>query len=256
MRFQEKVIIVTGGGQGIGMAISRAFAAEGAKVVIVDIDREAGLENEAYITARRQEAMFIEADIAQETDVQKMILKVTERWGRVDVLINNAGVSYRGNIFDDPMESWDRVIGINLRGAYMCAKYAAPWLAKSQNGAVVNMASTRAMMSEPGWEAYAASKGGILSLTHALAISLGEYHIRVNAICPGWIEVGDWKKTSAWITPHHSEADKTQHPVGRVGNPEDIAAACLYLASEEAGFITGTQLVVDGGMTRKMIYVE
>ena len=256
MRFQDKVVIVTGGGQGIGMAIARAFAAEGAKVAIADADREAGQENADYIAAQSGEVISVESDISQETDVCRLFETVTGHWGKVDILINNAGIGYRGNIFKDTMEPWDRVLAVNLRGAYLCAKYAAPWLAKSKVGAIVNIASTRALMSEPGWEAYAASKGGLLSMTHALAISLGEYGIRVNAICPGWIEVSDWKKLSEKTVPVHREADKAQHPAGRVGKPEDIAAACLYLVSEEAGFITGTHLVVDGGITRKMIYVE
>jgi NAD(P)-dependent dehydrogenase (short-subunit alcohol dehydrogenase family) len=181
---------------------------------------------------------------------------IDERWGKVDVLINNAGISHRGNLFTEPVEVWDRILNVNLRGAYLCAKYAASIMKEHGGGSIVNIASTRALMSEPDSEAYAASKGGILALTHALAVSLGPYGIRVNAVSPGWIEVGDWQKKGRTIIPYHSERDKAQHPVGRVGTPGDIAEACLYLTTEEAGFITGTNLVVDGGMTKKMIYEE
>ncbi|HOP73464.1 MAG TPA: glucose 1-dehydrogenase [Bacillota bacterium] len=254
MRFKDKVIVVTGGGQGIGRAIAQGFAGEGGKVVIADIDTEAGMESEQIIQARGQCARFIETDVADETAV-KLLMEVIERdFGRLDVLVNNAGISYKGNILTDPVAQWDRVVGVNLRGAYLCSKYAAPSLIRYQ-GNIINIASTRALMSEADSEAYAASKGGLLAMTHALAVSLGPA-VRVNAISPGWIEVRDWQKRSRAETPVHSFEDASQHPVGRVGKPEDIAHACLYLASSEAGFITGINLVIDGGMTIKMIYAE
>lgn len=141
------------------------------------------------------------------------------------------------------------------QGIGMGGHHAAPLMKRSGGGAMINIASTRALQSEPNTEAYAASKGGVLALTHALAVSLGPDRIRVNAVSPGWIDVTEWKKAALRKAAHLTEADHAQHPVGRVGHPDDIASACVFLASDEAGFVTGQNLVIDGGMTVKMIYV-
>lgn len=163
------------------------------------------------------------------------------------VLVNNAGLSWFGPLEEFSVAQFDRVLAVNLRGPYLCARYAAPLLRAAGEGAIINIASTRAIMSEPGGEAYGASKGGILALTHALAISLGPA-VRVNAIAPGWIDVAGEPL---------SAADHAQHPVGRVGCPGDIARACFFLGDpSESGFMTGQTMVIDGGMTRKMIYLE
>ena len=145
---------------------------------------------------------------------------------------------------------------MNLRGAFLCSQDIARRMIKlGSGGAIINIASTRAFMSEPGTEAYTASKGGIVALTHGMAISLGPCGIRVNCISPGWIETRDWQYSARAQTPGHSERDRLQHPVGRVGNPDDIAEACMFL-SESAGFMTGQNIIIDGGMTKKMIYEE
>ena len=255
MSFKGKVVIVTGGGQGIGRAISREFASKGAKVVIADIDSEAGIENEQYIISQGNSAFFVDTDVSDESSVKNLVAKTVEKYGDIDILINNAAISGFGNIFDISMEDWDRVIAVNLRGPFMCAKYCAPIMARKGGGCIINIASTRAFMSEPDTEAYSASKGGLIALTHSLAISLSKSRIRVNSISPGWIEVSEWKKSSEAKPATLSELDHSQHPAGRVGVPQDIARACLYLCSEDAGFITGANLTVDGGMTVKMIYV-
>lgn len=254
MKFSDKVVVVTGGAQGIGRIVSRMFAQAGAKVIIADIDEEAGIENESYINLHCDGAMFVKTDVALEADVKLLFRKVADSLGRCDILINNAGIGCPGNIFTRSMEEWDRVISVNLRGSYMCARYAAELMAKENNGAIINIASTRALMSEPDTEPYSASKGGIIALTHSLAVSLGSYGIRVNSISPGWIEVSEHKKSAAAHTPVLTERDHKQHPAGRVGRAEDIGSACMFLASRDAGFITGSNIVVDGGMTIKMIY--
>lgn len=174
---------------------------------------------------------------------------------RVDALINNAGINgeWKG-LFETPVEEWDRVLNLNLRAYWLMAKYVAPKMPKG--GAIVNIASTRAIMSEPDTEPYSASKGGIVALTHSLAISLAKQEIRVNCVSPGWIDVTRDKKSSERDPEPISKEAHEQHPAGRVGIPDDVAQACLYLCSSGAGFVTGANLIVDGGMTRKMIYVE
>jgi NAD(P)-dependent dehydrogenase (short-subunit alcohol dehydrogenase family) len=248
----NKVVLITGGAQGIGKAIAKYFLEKNMTVVIADSDREAGKET-AKEFAPFGNIAFIRTDIMDEAAVKALIKSVIQMNGRLDYLINNAGIMIRKPIEKLSLKEWNHVIAINLSAPFLCAKYAAPHLKKAE-GAIVNIASTRALMSEPDTESYAASKGGIVALTHALAISLGPL-VRVNSISPGWIEVGDWKKTTRRHTPKHTPDDNAQHPVGRVGKPEDIASLAFYLTSYQSGFITGENFVVDGGMTHKMIYV-
>ena len=201
------------------------------------------------------ECKFIRTDVSDEESVERMVEETINIYEKIDILVNNAAISCGGDIFTRPTSDWKRVIDVNLTGPYLCSKYAAKYM-KEKGGVIINIASTRAFMSEPDTEPYSASKGGIIALTHSLAMSLSKYKIRVCAISPGWIEVSDWKKRSLRRPSKLREIDHRQHPVGRVGKPEDIAKACLYLSSEDAGFITGTNLIVDGGMTIKMIYAE
>ena len=252
-----KTACITGGAQGIGRALAFAFAKAGYRVSIMDLHQEAGFEVIRQIRSMGGEAMFLKADCAAEHDVERWVRLTVEEFGSVDVMIHNAGISRNGFLVDLPVEDFDRVIGVNLRGAFLAGKHAARVMIRQQTGgAIILIASTRAMMSEANTEAYSASKGGILALTHAMAVSLGHHGIRVNAVSPGWIETGDWKYSPNAIVPVHSERDRLQHPVGRVGEPMDIAKACLFLAGPDAGFITGQNLVIDGGMTIKMIYEE
>uniref|UniRef100_A0A7C3MGM5 SDR family oxidoreductase n=1 Tax=Dictyoglomus thermophilum TaxID=14 RepID=A0A7C3MGM5_DICTH len=248
----KKVAIVTGGGQGIGKAIAKKFLENSISVVIAEIDEEAGRETEEEYSSLG-EIKFIKTDVSNEEEVRNMIEETIKIFGRINYLINNAGIGINKHISELTLEEWNRVLGVNLTGAFLCSKYAYPYL-KKEKGVIINIASTRAFMSEPNTEAYSASKGGIYALTHALAISLGP-EIRVNCISPGWIEVSEWKKKSLRKPAELTELDHKQHPVGRVGRPEDIASLVLYLISDDAGFITGANFIVDGGMTRKMIYL-
>ncbi|GMA63182.1 SDR family oxidoreductase [Alicyclobacillus fastidiosus] len=249
----KRVVIVTGGAQGIGLGISYAFARTGSNVIIADADEEAGREAMEAFDERGYTGRFVHTDVSDAQQVKALIDGVAQKEARIDVVINNAAKFDGGPIESLPVEAWDRVIGVNLRGPFLMAKYAAPFLRQASPGVIINMASTRALMSEANTEPYSASKGGIVALTHALSISLGP-DVRVNAISPGWIEVGDWKRARDRTIPHHRREDDEQHPVGRVGVPDDIANLCLFLASKESSFITGQNFVVDGGMTKKMIY--
>ncbi|ACS89384.1 SDR family oxidoreductase [Thermococcus sibiricus] len=254
---EEKVAIVTGGGQGIGAAIAQLFAQNGAKVVIAEIDEEAGREREEMLRKEGFDVTFIKTDVADEESVKNMVKKTVELYGGVDILVNNAAIMSVKSIFERTLEEWERVIRVNLTGPYICSRYAAEEMIKRGGGVIINIASTRAFMSEPDTEPYSASKGGLVALTHSLAISLAKYRIRVVCVSPGWIETSRWKKSRLRKEPNLRPIDHEQHPVGRVGDPMDIAHICAFLAdSEKAGFITGVNFVVDGGMTIKMIYAE
>ncbi len=253
MSLKDKVALVTGGGQGIGKAIALRLLGSGMKVALAEADAEAGRETEAEFKDKGT-VLFIETDVAREADVRRAVELTESRLGGLDALVNNAGINMVKPLAELTLDEWRRVIDINLTGQMLCAKYAAPAL-RARGGAIVNIASTRAMMSEPNTESYAASKGGIVALTHALAASLAP-DVRVNCICPGWIDVSGWKKSSVRGQADLRPEDHAQHLAGRVGKPEDIAALAAYLIGPDSGFITGANFVVDGGMTRKMIYAE
>ncbi|TXD37031.1 SDR family oxidoreductase [Lujinxingia vulgaris] len=251
----QRVAWVTGGAQGIGRAISEALVDEGVRVCVVDRDREAGEEMLEELGSPETMA-FWEVDVSDEKSVAGAMDQTIERFGRLDVLVNNAGVAqpHSGPIESLSLEDWNRWLDTNLTGAFLCAKHAVPHL-RCTSGSIVNMASTRAYQSEANSEAYAASKGGLVALTHAMAMSLGP-EIRVNSVSPGWIEVSEWKKRSERERPQLRPEDHAQHPVGRVGKPEDVAELVVFLTGPRAEFITGQDFVIDGGMTRKMIYED
>ncbi|WP_404377457.1 SDR family oxidoreductase [Vreelandella aquamarina] len=252
---QPQSYYITGGAQGIGLGIAYMLLAEGHHVAITDIDEEALNAAEKRLT-NRERLLTLTSDASDETQVAASLEKTVSHFGRLDGIVHNAGIAdpFHGPIERLSLDTWQAYLNTNLTGAFLCAKHGAPYL-RPHGGSIMLMASSRALQSEPDTEAYAASKGGIVALTHALAVSLGP-DIRVNAVSPGWIEVGDWQKPSRQQTVEHRDIDREQHPVGRVGTPKDIAALTRFLLSEEAGFITGQNFVADGGMTRKMIYAE
>ena len=246
-----KNIIVTGGAQGIGKIISQQLLEKNYSVSVFDLDEEALSEFIQEIGS--ENIAFFQTDVFDEENVQKSISESVKRFGNISGLINNAAIQNDKPVTELTLEEWNHVIGTNLTGAFLCTKHAAPFLKKSR-GSIINISSTRAFQSEPNTEAYSASKGGILALTHALAISLVP-EIRVNCISPGWIDVSGIKKKSKANQIKLSEADHLQHPAGRVGKPEDISNMVLFLLNPENDFITAQNFIIDGGMTKKMIYV-
>ncbi|MFS0875991.1 SDR family NAD(P)-dependent oxidoreductase [Solibacillus isronensis] len=244
--FQNKTVIVTGAAQGIGRSVATHFAKAGANVVIADLEHDLGVQLAGELQKEGYSAIFAETDVRSEESVTQLMEMAVARFGEIHILINNAGKGKWISPLELSLEDWDDIINTNLRSVFLCSREAAKRM--NSGGAIINLASTRAVMSEPNSEGYAASKGGILALSHALASSFSELSITVNSISPGWIETGDYDA----LRP----SDHAQHFSNRVGKPDDIARACLYLANPENNFITGTDLTIDGGMTKKMIYEE
>ncbi|MDB6080549.1 MAG: family oxidoreductase [Akkermansiaceae bacterium] len=242
MKNSGKVVIVTGAASGIGKGIATRLLAEGWQVVAADRD-VMGLADLADQPGNHR-LQAVVTDVSKGEEVKNLIARTLERHDRLDAIVSNAGISEFKSLAESTLEDWNRVLAINLTGAFLLAKEGEHAL-RAAKGAMVLIASSRAHMSEPDTHAYSASKGGQVALSHSLAISLGP-DVRVNCISPGWINVSGEAL---------SGKDHAQHPAGRVGTPDDIAAAVSYLIGEDAGFVTGAELIVDGGMTRKMIYV-
>lgn len=253
-----RTAIITGAGNGIGRGTALHLIGEGWRVAGLDTDKEA-LEE---IAAPLPDGQFlgVPCDVGSEGAVAKAFATIADWADCAALLANNAGIAdpYSGPLEDLALDSWQAWIDASLTSAFLCSRAALPLLRayadeKGEAAAIVNITSTRAIQSEPDCFGYAAAKGGLAALTHAMAISLGP-QIRVNAVAPGWIETGPWQKQADRSAPAHSQDAREQHPVGRVGEVRDIAETIAWLASPAAGFITGQQLAVDGGMTRKMIY--
>jgi NAD(P)-dependent dehydrogenase (short-subunit alcohol dehydrogenase family) len=238
-RFTEKVVIVTGAGHGIGQAIAQRFSAEGAKVVVNDVDKSRA---EQVARALPNEALAVQADVSSKSEVDRMFDEVLTRWGTVDILVNNAGLIYADRHFLDGDEAWwDKVQGVNLKGAFLCSHRAAHIMARKGSGVIISMSSGGATKAHRGNVAYDASKGGIEAMTRAMALDLAPYGIRVNAVVPGFIRTYDLTDEAA------IERGKSV-PLGRMGLPEDLAGPTVFLATEDARYITGICLAVDGGV--------
>jgi NAD(P)-dependent dehydrogenase (short-subunit alcohol dehydrogenase family) len=235
-----KTAVVTGGAHGIGKGIAGKLLQEQCEVIVLDI-------NTQYLSKLKDEHERVETllcDVGNPEAVQQAMKRMESEYGKIDFLVNNAGISAFEPIETLSVETWNRILSVNLSSIFYMVKFGKHLF--PEQSAIVNIASTRAFMSEPQGEAYGASKGGIVALTHALAISLGP-KTRVNCVSPGWIEVNHYEDLP--------EVDHAQHPVGKVGKTEDIAEMVWFLLSDKAAFITGQNIVVDGGMTKKMIYV-
>ena len=254
MRLESKVALITGGGSGIGRACAEMFAREGAKVAVSDISLERAQATTQFVTSHGGEAIAISGDVSVGDDAQNMVSATVEKFGKLDVLVNSAGVSARNAMpkGSSPEEVWDKVMDVNLKGTYMVSWHAVPEMAKSGGGSIINLSSIMGLVGYPvgmggGFNPYNPSKGGVLQFTRNLAIDSASKNVRVNCICPGYVETD---LTSALTKDAEALSRlETLHPIGRLGQPEEIAYAALYLASDESGFVTGTPLVVDGGYT-------
>jgi NAD(P)-dependent dehydrogenase (short-subunit alcohol dehydrogenase family) len=249
---RNSVAIVTGSGSGIGRACAIALAKEGARTVVVDVDEKGGDETLSLIHDMNKEAMFVRADATKANEVKSAVDETAKKYGPVTILVNNVGgwqAEMNDTVTESPEDEWDRLIQLNLKPVFLFSKHCIPLMASARGGAIINIATTNAQLTYPKFEAYSASKAAVVELTRAMAMDYGHLNIRVNALLPGEVITPQWKRTM----DRHPE-EKTKNllrliPLGRFAQPEDIAAAALFLASEEAAYVTGASILVDGGLS-------
>lgn len=254
MRLQDKVAIITGGSQGIGEGIARTFGKNGAKIVIADVNEEAGKQVIDRFINKEIDCLFVKTDVSSEEDVKNLISTTAEHFGGVDLLVNNAAVNIRKSAVDTSFEEWNKVIGVNLTGAFLCSKYAIPEMEKRGGGAIVNIASWHAEKTITRLAAYAASKGGMTALTRQMSLDCGPLNIRVNAVCPSSVDTPLLHQTFASLEDPDAAFEETLRfqPMGRIGTVDDIANACLFMCSDEASYVSGQTLMVDGAAINKI----
>ena len=248
MRLENKVALISGGARGMGAAEAKLFAAEGAKVVVGDVLEEEGRQTEAAINEVGGECLFVHLDVTDEGSWQSAVAETVSRFGKLDILVNNAGVSGgRGILEDTTVESWDRVMDINAKGVFLGTKAAIPQMRRAGGGSIINISSVYGLVGSAGSSAYHASKGAVRLLTKSTAIQYASEGIRANSVHPGIIETPMTEATLA--DPERSQSWMDGTPLGRRGVPEDVAYGVLFLASDQSSFMTGSELVIDGGWT-------
>ncbi|WP_201193201.1 SDR family oxidoreductase [Pseudomonas fluorescens] len=249
MTFSGQVAVVTGAANGIGRATAQAFAAEGLKVVVADMDTAGGEGTVALIRTAGGEATFVRCNVTLESDVKNLMDEVVDTYGRLDYAFNNAGIEIeKGKLAEGTLDEFDAIMGVNVKGVWLCMKYQLPLLLAQGGGAIVNTASVAGLGAAPKMSIYAASKHAVIGLTKSAAIEYAKKKIRVNAVCPAVIDT-DMFRRAYEADPKKGEFANAMHPVGRIGKVEEIASAVLYLCSDGAAFTTGHSLAVDGGVT-------
>jgi NAD(P)-dependent dehydrogenase (short-subunit alcohol dehydrogenase family) len=252
LRLEGKVAVVTGASSGIGRATSLLFGEEGARVVASDIEEKGGAETVNMIKTKGGDATFVRANVANEADVKNLFDKAVEAYRKVDVLFANAGIEMIRSISTTTDNDWNRIMDINVKGVFLCGKYAAQIMMKNGGGVIINAGSIAGLVATPMNIAYCTSKGAVLMMTKAMAVELAPYKIRVNATCPAAIQTPMMKREIESYGKPEEQAKKEwiqAHPIGRMGEPEEVARAVLFLASDESSFTTGSFLMVDGGYT-------
>ncbi len=244
MRLKDKVALVTGSAQGIGREIALLFAKEGADVVISDINLEKAGKTSSEITALGRKSLALELDVSQQPKVEEAVNKILDKFGKVDILVNNAGITRDGLLLRMSESDWDAVINVNLKGTFNCTKAVSKAMIKQRSGKIVNIASIIGIIGNAGQANYSASKAGVIALTKTTAKELASRNVNVNAVAPGFIQTEMTARLSEEIKAKILELI----PLNKLGNPADVANACLFLASQEANYITGQTIVVDGGM--------
>jgi NAD(P)-dependent dehydrogenase (short-subunit alcohol dehydrogenase family) len=252
VNLEDAVVIVTGAGSGIGQGIARRFAEASAVVVIAEVDETSGRAMEQELRSKGHRATFLQTDVSREDNVRRLITQTVAEWGRLDCLVNNAGVNYVKPLSETTLDDWEHVIGVDLRGTFLGCKYAIEqFLKQGAGGSIVNISSVHSVSTLPNAAPYAAAKGGVTQMTRSLAIEFGRQGIRVNAVCPGLTDTQIWSDLKSSGPNAQAVVDhwRSNIALGREASPREIANMVVWLASEDASYVTGANLLVDGGMT-------